>query len=267
MARRFSLFRRSGCGGYYYAQLKDPATGAFLPAKSTGTKDEYEALLVVADWLNNGVPQRRANHRRNACEVLTIEGIVQTLRTAELTEYDTRRIVAALRDRGVIESAVISQSGPASEPLISYLEHFWNYDESEYVRERIAYGHSIGRRHCADSLNRLSHWRAHFGSEITVGAVTRDMLREFQLQLHAKGLAPKTINLIMHSGGVAFSWLAGLGKLDTDPRSEACRYYRTCEASSGNSLRATLSAKTPNYSYSTARTGARRCHTIFCAAA
>ena len=49
MVRRFSLFRRSGCGGYYYAQQKDPATGAFLPAKSINVI--MQVGVVAFSWL------------------------------------------------------------------------------------------------------------------------------------------------------------------------------------------------------------------------
>ncbi len=76
MVRRFSLFRRSGCGGYYYAQQKDPATGAFLPAKSINVI--MQVGVVAFSWLTGlrkldadpsggGVPQPAALLRGEPC--------------------------------------------------------------------------------------------------------------------------------------------------------------------------------------------------------
>ncbi len=52
---RYSIFKR---GKIYYAQIKNPETGKYFPAKSTGKTDESEALLVVSDWLHNGLPEK-----------------------------------------------------------------------------------------------------------------------------------------------------------------------------------------------------------------
>lgn len=52
---RFSIFKRKG-QRYYYAQIKNPQTGQYLPAKSTGETNRDDALLFVAEWLKNGVP-------------------------------------------------------------------------------------------------------------------------------------------------------------------------------------------------------------------
>jgi hypothetical protein len=59
--RRFSIsdasiYRRSN-SPYYYAQLKNPGTGKYLPAKSTRESDERAALLVVDKWIKNGLPK------------------------------------------------------------------------------------------------------------------------------------------------------------------------------------------------------------------
>jgi hypothetical protein len=58
--RRYYLHTRNGI---FYAELVTPE-GRKLAARSTGTTTEDEALLVVAEWLKNGVPSGRdRNHR------------------------------------------------------------------------------------------------------------------------------------------------------------------------------------------------------------
>ena len=55
--RRFSVYKRSN-SPYFYAEIKNPKTGKYLPPRSTGCTEEDEALLVVADWLKYGIPQK-----------------------------------------------------------------------------------------------------------------------------------------------------------------------------------------------------------------
>ena len=44
-----------------------------------------------------------------------------------------------------------------------FLERFWTYDESPYVREKLAHRHRIGRRHCYDTrLWVRLYWRGRF---------------------------------------------------------------------------------------------------------
>jgi integrase len=49
--------------------------------------------------------------------------------------------------------------------------------------------------------------------------ITRDDLREFQISLKEKNLAPKTINIILTVGSVAFGWLIDRGEITTNPSS------------------------------------------------
>jgi hypothetical protein len=60
--RRYYLHTRNGI---FYAELVSPK-GRKLAARSAGTATEDEALLVVADWLKNGVPTDRDRKPRPA---------------------------------------------------------------------------------------------------------------------------------------------------------------------------------------------------------
>ncbi|MDR1420696.1 MAG: hypothetical protein LBI86_10010, partial [Treponema sp.] len=59
--RRFYLYERRGI---FYAALINQETGQPLTGKSTGKRDRDSALLVIADWLKNGVPQGRKRQPR-----------------------------------------------------------------------------------------------------------------------------------------------------------------------------------------------------------
>lgn len=201
--RRFYLYQRKN-SPIFYAEIRNPLTGTMMPAKSTGQTEETEALLVVAAWLKEGIPDKNAS--RDPKEIYAIDAVISGIRSLSLQPRDVQRIVDALKDAGAIESAIIATDGPENEYLLSFLRRFWDYDKSPYVREKRQYGHSIGKRHCRDTGNRLGHWEEFFKND-RIKDVTRAKLKEFQAFLHEKELAVKTINAVVSAGIVAFNWL------------------------------------------------------------
>lgn len=211
--RRYSLFKRKN-SPFFYVQIRNPETGKYLPPRSTGEKEESEALIVVADWLKNGIPESKK--KRCLKEIFTVETILQCIRNISLSEKDVSRIVETLKTEGYLESASIVTSGPENEQLLTFLYRFWDYDNSVYVQEKLRYGHSIGRRHCNDMLNRLPYWKTFFGTD-RLKDVTRQRLRDFQGYLKEKCLAPKTSNEITRSGSLPLKWAFQEGILKSNP--------------------------------------------------
>jgi hypothetical protein len=86
---RFSLFRR---GSVCYTQSYNRAPRKYLPARSTRESHRSAALLVVSEWLRDGVPVPRRGVRRLP-ELLDLNLVLSMVRPqgAEL-------IVAALQD-------------------------------------------------------------------------------------------------------------------------------------------------------------------------
>ena len=187
-----------------------------MTAKSTRQTEESETLLVIADWLKNGIPDGTST-KRPIRDLFELDAILYTIREGQLAQKDAERIVDALKSRGLIESATFGGDGKGSEQLMVYLTRFWNYDTSPYVREKLAFGDTIGRRHCYEESKRLRYWREFFGEDTRLRDVTRDRLKEFQLQLHDKGLAPKTINATVAAGTVALKWATAEGILAVNP--------------------------------------------------
>ena len=114
--RRFSLYKR---GRIWYAQVFNPATKKYLPSKPTGESDRRAAEHVVDDWLRDGIPEPGGKNRRPSAEVFEISAILQAIRKAPFTPPDAERIVRALRDQKLIETAVL-KAGPGSEGLESH---------------------------------------------------------------------------------------------------------------------------------------------------
>jgi hypothetical protein len=95
---------------------------------------------VVAGWLFDGNPKPWSNKRRAVGETLDVDTILTGIRSAALNDKDTERIVSALRERELIETAVVKGSQGA-EDLIAFLKRFWTFDSSPYAREKLAHGH------------------------------------------------------------------------------------------------------------------------------
>jgi len=195
--RRYYLHTRHN--GTYYAELVDPNTGLKLTARSTGTISRDEALLIVAEWLKFGTPTGKAQIPRTLETAAGIESILKIIRRADLNSDDALRIIQVLKDRELTDiSAIKPNRGSIS--FLEFLEEFWDYESSPYVREKLAHGHSIGKRHCYESMTRLNrYWQPVFENK-KLNNITRQEIKKFSLSLADIGLAPSSINKIMNVG-------------------------------------------------------------------
>ncbi len=114
----------------------------------TGEANHTAAVHAADEWLRAGIPGAARGQRRVE-ELLDIGTALSIIRRVPLTLDDAERIIRILKDRQLVETAVV-KTGPDSEPLIAFLERFWDYESSPYVRERFAHGQRIGKRHCYD---------------------------------------------------------------------------------------------------------------------
>jgi len=92
---------------YFYAQIKNPETGQYMKAKSTGKSEESEALLVVADWMKYGIPEGRTETRREMREAVALD--------MEMVNYTGQH------ESSFPESYSITESGGIRLPLLAEL--------------------------------------------------------------------------------------------------------------------------------------------------
>ena len=212
--RRYYLHTRHN--GTFYAELIDPQTGIKLTARSTGTKNRDEALLKIAEWLKSGIPTGRVRKPRTLEAAAGIENVLKAIRRTELNSDDALRIVQALKDRELIDIAAV-KSGNGTVPFTEFLEEFWDYDTSPYIREKRAHGQNIGKRHCYESMSRFNrYWQPTFRGR-ALNNITRQDLKEFSLSLAEGGLAPASVNKIMAVGNTCLSWAFREGLIPADP--------------------------------------------------
>jgi integrase len=212
--RRYYLHTRHN--GVFYAELVDSQTGLKLTARSTGTKNRDEALLKIAEWLKTGIPTGRVRKPRTLEAAAGIENILRAIRKTDLNSDDALRIVQALKDRGLIDISAV-KSGKGAVSFTEFLEEFWDYEASPYVREKRAHGHSIGKRHCYESVSRFSrYWEPAFRGQ-PLNSITRQSLKDFSLALADGGLAPASINKVMAVGTTCLAWAFREGLIPVDP--------------------------------------------------
>jgi len=152
-----------------------------------------------------------------------IESILRAIRKTDLASEDAMRIVNALKERGLID-VYATESGQGSVSFNEWLETFWDYHTSPYIKEKLAHKQSITKRHCYEMRIRVrKYWLPAFNNK-TLNSITRQDLKAFSLSLVEKGLAPASINKIMLGGNVALSWAYREGHIAVDPTAKLMRF-------------------------------------------
>jgi integrase len=218
MRRKFYMHKRKGV---YYACLVNQETGLPMTARSTGEKDRDAALIVVSDWLRDGLPGR-GGERRKAEAAFDLDGILRGIRKADLDSGGALEIVKALKAKGLIDIGAVP-AGKGSVDFVSFLSDFFDYDKSAYVKDRLAHGHSIGRRYCSESQSRiLLYWAPAFTGR-TLASITRNDLKTFSLSLPDSTSAAYT-NSILHAGLIPLGWAHEEGMIPADIGKDFERY-------------------------------------------
>ncbi len=201
--RRFSLYKR---GRIWYAQIYNPTTRKYLSGRPTGESDRRAAEHVADDWLRDGIPEPGGKQRRPTADAFEVSALLQAVRKAPLTPADAGKILSVLKDKFLIETSAV-KAGPGAEGLVAFLRRFWDYDASPYVREKLAHGHTIGRRHCGDMAGWTRTCWEPFFKERHLGEIRKSDLKAFSLWLvEERKLKAKSINTALSAGTVALRW-------------------------------------------------------------
>ena len=237
--RRYYLHTRHN--GIFYAELVEPQTGVKLVARSTGTRNRDEALLKIAEWLKSGIPTGKVQKPRSLEASAGIEAILRVLRRSELNSDDALRIVQRLKDIELIDIAAV-KPGNGSVLFTEFLEEFWDYETSPYIREKLAHGHSIGKHHCYDMKNCIRGYYESYFQGRKLNSITRQDLRNFSLFLTEKRekpegykgrfsekLSPTYVRKIIIAGTTALSWAYREGYIPSNPSAGLMRFSGTPE--------------------------------------
>jgi integrase len=211
--RRYYLHTRYD--GIFYAELVTE-NGVKLSARSTGTKNRDEALMVISAWFKEGIPMGKRCKRLPLETAAAFPDIIKAVKKADIDAEEAMRIVSALRERDLIDFGV-TKAGPGRERFIPFLLRFWDRENSPYLKDKFAHGHSMTKKYCRNMGQIIErHWRPYF-EDAALNGVSQQSLREFSLSLRDKGLASATVNNIMIAGTKALRWAFTEGLIPVDP--------------------------------------------------
>jgi len=226
---QFYLYRHKN--GKLYAEILDKETGVRVATRSTGETKREAAIIKVAGWLAAGIPPGKSEKAktRGVKAVKTQNEIIELIRNAaDLDAEGAMKIAQVLREKGLL-SMPATKPEPGRERLTAFLLRFWNYEESPYIKEKLAHGHSMGKNHCIQMANRIkSFYIPHFKYR-TLESITRQDLKDFSMSLTEKREKPNGycgnfseklsaayINRIMQAGLTALKWAFKEGLIPQD---------------------------------------------------
>jgi hypothetical protein len=156
VVRRYYLHKRNQV---FYVQFTDQVTHKRLSAISTGKKHRDEALIVVAGWIKDGIPQKQMNKPEDSHkalgEFIETKQVFEALKRLELTHKDIEKIEEILKNRGLI-NVIIKKLSKEAEPAEDYLRRFWDYGESPYIADKKSHGITLGKAYAASGLGHVN---------------------------------------------------------------------------------------------------------------
>jgi len=221
--RRYYLHQRKGI---FYAELVTPE-GRRLTARSTGKTTESEALLIVSQWLSSGIPKK--GKEKPVESVIGLSDILKYIRKIDLDENDAMKIVESLKKKDLVDFT-ITKKGNGAKLFLDFLEEFWDYTSSPYVKERKAYEKNIGKRHCYEMQRRIQTFYAEFFEGRTLESITWKDLKAFSIYISEDRKKPDNYkgnfteklsqaykNKILIAGKTALKWAYQNEIITTDP--------------------------------------------------
>ena len=167
----FSLSKRKN-SRFYYVRFKDSA-GNYMSAVSTKESDYDAAVKTAWQWYSSG--QIPAGGKKTT---LAEKSFLHELSKAEITESEAPKILELLKKRGILKSYV--QAGAKNDVDFSeFLLTYWDWDKSEYIREKLRSEKSIGKTHCKTCLHYARDYWCEFFAGKLLGEITRQDLRDF----------------------------------------------------------------------------------------
>ncbi len=183
----------------YYVSFKNPLTGKYGTKRCTGTSDRRIAEKIAYQWLLSG-----ESEKKDKC---TAKSLIEAIKLTELSIPDTRAIIEVLRQKGVVVSAVI-KNDRADLPFITFLENFWDFNESPYIQEKLRKKHSIHKRYVARQAGAVKNYWKPFFNDQPLGSITREQINSFidWLGTLSKPESAKGKNSVIKAGTLPLKW-------------------------------------------------------------
>ena len=236
--------------GYYKVCFVNTETGKVTNTKSTHSKNKFEANMIASMWVTKGAPEKRTspsrafNLQQADSSSIDLNSVAQRLTREEaslLIDLLNKRFnfvssadcLNTIPNNSVnlvpnVQSANAEKVSDSTKPifLIETLSNFWDFENSEYVKKRIARGYDIKQRNCKEKLGIVKrYWAKYFDADRTVQSLTSRELDDFLMYLRTeKKLSADTVNKTMTAGNMAFEFLIKEGLITSNPLSSVERF-------------------------------------------
>ena len=236
--------------GYYKVCFVNTETGKVTNTKSTHTKNKFEANMIASMWVTKGAPEKRTspsrafNMQQADSSSIDLNSVAQRLTREEaslLIDLLNKRFnfvssadcLNTIPNNSVnlvpnVQSANAEKVSDSTKPifLIETLSNFWDFENSEYVKKRIARGYDIKQRNCKEKLGIVKrYWAKYFDADRTVQSLTSRELDDFLMYLRTeKKLSADTVNKTMTAGNMAFEFLIKEGLITSNPLTSVERF-------------------------------------------
>ena len=236
--------------GYYKVCFVNTETGKITNTKSTHSKNKFEANMIASSWVTKGAPEKRTspsrafNLQQADSSSIDLNSVAQRLTREEASllidllnkRFDfvsSANCLNTIPNNSVnlvpnVQSANAEKVSDSTKPifLIETLSNFWDFENSEYVKKRIARGYDIKQRNCKEKLGIVKrYWAKYFDADRTVQSLTSRELDDFLMYLRIeKNLSADTVNKTMTAGNMAFEFLIKEGLITSNPLSSVERF-------------------------------------------
>ncbi len=197
----FSIIKRKQ-SPYYYVRFKNETTNEYLSGISTKQTNKQDAIKTALQWYTTGKIAK--NKKTENIEQKKIKAEIRK-NLPDFSNNEKKFLLEELKKQGYIKSYVLTGS-QKDITLISFLQNFWDYNNSEYVQEKLRRNHGIGKGHClARSGHVRIYWKPYFKNKL-LGEITKQNLKDFMKQIEKKNLSYITKNAIIHAGTTALHY-------------------------------------------------------------
>jgi len=199
----------------YYVAFKNEETGRYLPAISTKKTTKAAAERQAWAWFREGIP-----HKGGPLD-LKARSLRDTIRRADVSLPDAEFIIGELKRRGLILSCVFAGAADAVR-FADFLEEFWDFERSPYIREKLRAEHSIHRNYVNGMLGTVKkYWIPFFASALLGELLPGDIERFFDYLSSCRGrndqpLSNNRKNEIIKAGTVPLRWAYRKEKIGQD---------------------------------------------------
>ena len=199
MKKPFYLNKRPN--GRYYVRFVDEATGKPGNAVSTG-----ETVFKNAEKAAFLMLQQKEREKTPAEKIAAI--------LPELDRVGLAEILKQMQKAGLIVSATMPDA-PNNKPFFDFCLEFWDFDSSEYVKEKHLYKQSIHKTYCKRNAGFVQKHFVFFDG-LRVSEITRQKIKDFQLYLMQQALSTESINQITRCATTALKWAYHNGLTQND---------------------------------------------------